>query len=67
MTLPTLNLALIATVAAALLAVIARIEYRERRFSRMESDVKYLRRDLDQLLRLYRLIPVEEQERRRRR
>lgn len=65
--LPTLNLALIATVAAALLAVIARIEYRERRFSRMESDVKYLRRDLDQLLRLYRLIPVEEQERRRRR
>lgn len=67
MILPVLNLSLIATVAATLLAVIARIEYRERRFARMESDVKYLRRDLDQLLRLYRLTPVEEQERRRRR
>lgn len=64
---PELNLSLIAAVMTILLALIARIEIRERRMSRIESDVKYVRRDLDQLLKLYRLTPVQEQERRRRR
>lgn len=64
---PELNLSLIASVAAVLLALIARIEYRERRLTRMDADVKYLRRDLNQLLALYRLVPAEEQDRKRRR
>lgn len=33
----------------------------------MKSDITYIRRDLDQILRLYRLIPVAEQDRKRRR
>ena len=38
-----------------------------RGWQRINSDVHYIRRDLDQLLKLYRLTPVEEQERKRRR
>lgn len=64
---PEFNLSLIASVIAVLLALIARIEYRERRLTRMDADVKYLRRDLNQLLALYRLVPAEEQDRKRRR
>lgn len=60
------NLALIVTVAGVLIAVVARIEIRERRLVNMERDLYYLRRDLDQILRLYRLIPVMDQEKRRR-
>lgn len=33
----------------------------------LKSDVSYIRRDLDQILRLYRLTPIAEQERRKRR
>lgn len=33
----------------------------------MKSDITYIRRDLDQILRLYRLTPVAEQDRKRRR
>lgn len=64
---PELNLSLIASVITVLLGLIARIEYRERRFTRMDADIKYLRRDLNQLLALYRLVPAEEQDRKRRR
>lgn len=33
----------------------------------IKSDMSYMRRDLDQILRLYRLTPIAEQERKRRR
>lgn len=33
----------------------------------MKSEITYIRRDLDQILRLYRLTPIAEQERKRRR
>lgn len=33
----------------------------------LRSDITYLRRDVDQILRQYRLTPVQEQERKRRR
>lgn len=61
------NLGLILATVSALIAVVARIEIRERRLTRMEGEIQYLRRDLDQILRLYRLTPVQEQERKRRR
>jgi hypothetical protein len=49
-----------------LVAIVARNEMRERRLRTIETEVKYLRRDLDQLLRMYRLTPIAEQEKRRR-
>lgn len=33
----------------------------------MKSEITYIRRDLDQILRLYRLTPIAEQERKHRR
>lgn len=61
------NLGLILSVTSVLIVVIVRIESRERRLSNIETAITYLRRDLDQILKLYRLTPVEEQEKRRRR
>lgn len=62
----TVNLALIIATIAALATIVVRIEMRERRVTRMESEVTYIRRDLDQILKLYRLMPVSEQDKRRR-
>lgn len=62
----TVNLALIIATIAALATIVVRIEMRERRVTRMESEVIYIRRDLDQILKLYRLMPVSEQDKRRR-
>lgn len=63
---PEINLALIIATMAALVGIIARIEMRERRITKMETDVHYIRRDLDQILKLYRLTPIAEQESKRR-
>lgn len=62
----TVNLALIIATIAALATIVVRIEMRERRVTRMESEVTYIRRDMDQILKLYRLTPVSEQDKRRR-
>ena len=62
----TVNLALIIATMASLVAIIARIEIRERRVTKIETDVHYIRRDLDQILKLYRLTPIAEQESKRR-
>lgn len=61
-----LNLGLICTLAGLIIAVIARIEVRERRLANMQKDMYYMRRDVDQILRQYRLTPISEQERKRR-
>lgn len=38
-----------------------------RGWQRIKSDVYYIRRDLDQILKLYRLTPAEDRDRKRRR
>lgn len=38
-----------------------------RRQGSRDTDITYIRRDLDQILKLYRLTPIAEQERKRRR
>jgi hypothetical protein len=57
--------ALFLSILTLVLALAARIEIRERRLTRLTQDVAYLRRDLDQILKLYHLVPVAEQEKRR--
>ena len=49
------------------LTVLTLVSLRGARLAKMESDISYMRRDLDQLLRLYKLVPAEEQERKQRR
>ena len=49
------------------LTVLTLVSLRGARLAKMESDISYMRRDLDQLLRLYKLVPAEEQEKRQRR
>lgn len=67
MTMTWVNLSLICGIIPVLLAVIFRIERRENRISKVETDIHYIRRDLDQLLNLYRLVPIRDQEKRDRR
>jgi sorbitol-specific phosphotransferase system component IIC len=57
---------IIVAIITLIIALAARIEIRERRLTRLTQDVAYLRRDLDQILRLYKLVPAAEQEKRRR-
>ena len=61
--------AMLSVALTALTMTAAGIGWMLRYSSRMQqntTDISYIRRDLDQLLRLYRLTPVAEQERRRR-
>lgn len=52
---------------ALFITVLTLVSLRGARLAKMESDISYMRRDLDQLLRLYKLVPAEEQEKRQRR
>jgi len=64
-----MNTAILSVALTALTMTAAGIGWMLRYSSRIQqntTDVYYIRRDLDQLLRLYRLTSVAEQERRRR-
>lgn len=52
---------------ALFITVLTLVSLRGARLAKMESDISYMRRDLDQLLRLYKLVPTEEQDKRQRR
>lgn len=49
-----------------IITVLSMVLARGSRIAKIESDIEYIRRDLNQLLALYRLVPTEEQDRRRR-
>lgn len=51
---------------ALLMTMLTLVSLRGARLAKMESDISYMRRDIDQLLRLYKLVPAAEQDRRHR-
>lgn len=57
----------IAAIAAVFVTVLTLVSLRGARLSKIETDIYYLRRDMDQLLKLYKLVPAEEQDKRPRR
>jgi hypothetical protein len=61
-----IGITLLVTVLTLVMAVTARTELRERRIVKMEREVYYIRRDLDQVLGMFRLTPISEQEKRKR-
>ena len=52
---------------ALLITAFTLVSLRGARLSKMESDISYLRRDMDTVLRYFKLVPAAEQERRQRR
>lgn len=60
------DLGVIIALVTLLLAIVARTELRERRLQRLETDMHYLRRDMDQIIGQFKLVPAAEQDRRKR-
>ena len=52
---------------ALLITAFTLVSLRGARLAKMESDINYLRRDMDTVLRYFKLTPAAEQERRQRR
>lgn len=50
-----------------LLTVLTLVSLRGARLAKMESAIDYLRRDMDTVLRYFKLVPAEEQDRTRKR
>jgi hypothetical protein len=51
---------------ALLVTVMTLVSLRGSRLAKMESDITYIRRDVDSILRLFKLVPASEQDRKRR-
>lgn len=52
---------------ALFVTVLTLVSIRGARLAKMESDIDYLRRDMNTVLQYFKLVPAEEQDRRKRR
>lgn len=52
---------------ALFITLLTLVSLRGQRLAKMESDISYLRRDMDSVLRYFKIVPDEEQDRRKRR